>query len=104
MRAREKIKARVTPSPIAELFADLAAVPRLRGARCRGQSELFDRTIPTLAFRPVAAQARREALQVCRECPALRACRDWLDGLAPIDRPAGVIAGRTNTWREDTPR
>ena len=102
MRVREKIKARVTPSPIAELLADLAAAPHLPGAACRAQTALFDATIED-AGRPRTAAALHAALQVCQQCRALGACTAWVDSLDPADRPRGVVAGRINTWQEDTP-
>jgi hypothetical protein len=92
---------RVTPSPIAELMADLGHVPRLPAAACRGRAKLFDATIPDVSNRPRAAVARREALKVCAACSCLRACSAWLDSLDPADRPRGVVAGRINTWREE---
>lgn len=85
------------------LLDDLHHMPRLPGARCRGRSGLFDRTVPGVASRTEAARARREALRLCRDCPALRACGDWLDSLEPPHRPRGVIAGRSNAWLERRP-
>ena len=74
---------RVAPSDIAELLDDLAHVPHLPGARCRGRSDLFDATVPGVASRTEAARARREALRLCRARPALLACGAWLDTLDP---------------------
>jgi len=69
-----------------------AAVPRLRGARCRDKWELFDAAATRL--HGPAASAQAEALAECRQCPALMLCREWLDSLEPRARPSGVIAGR----------
>lgn len=102
MRAGQTIKVRATPSPVAELFADLGHFPYLPGARCRGRSDLYDRTVPDVPDRPVAAQALHEALRICRdECPCLVQCVAWFNSTDPVDRPHGVVAGRiNNTWTE----
>jgi WhiB family redox-sensing transcriptional regulator len=94
---------RVAPSSIAELLDDLARVPHLPGARCRGQSELFDRTVGGAAPRIEVMRARREALRVCRDCPALQACADWVDTIPPFLRPRSVVAGRAHAWLEERP-
>jgi WhiB family transcriptional regulator, redox-sensing transcriptional regulator len=94
---------RVARSSVAELLDDLAHVPHLPGARCRGRTGLFDRTVPGgAASRGDGARARREARQLCATCPALQACSTWLDSLDPSDRPRGVVAGRF-TWRPPKP-
>ncbi|BDB43319.1 MULTISPECIES: helix-turn-helix domain-containing protein [Mycobacterium] len=81
-----------------EMLAALAAaLPPLPGARCLGQWELFDATsTPWRKRKPPAAvrQARHDALDACAQCPALMACRDWLDNLTPDQQPHGVVAGR----------
>jgi hypothetical protein len=75
---------------LAGLLAELAQLPRFDGARCRGNSELFD----------VAGHGRRDreqvaaAIALCLECPALRDCAEWLDSLSPYERPSGIVAGR----------
>lgn len=62
-------------------------VPPLPGARCKGRSadfDLEDRDDPRVA----------SAVETCRRCPALIACRRWLATLSRYERPAGVVAGR----------
>src|SRR6185312_7706559 len=76
------------PVSVAELLDELAHdIPDLHGAACRGHAEVFD-----VADRhdPGIAQAR----SICRSCPALQDCRDWLASLPRPMRPSGVIAGR----------
>lgn len=88
---------------LAELLDDLAAVPSLRDAACRGHSELFDATIPGSGTREQVAQAQQLALQICRTCPALPGCRRWVDSLPAWKRPPGVVAGRRNARRPRAP-
>lgn len=61
----------------------LKAVPRLDGARCRGQARLFD---------ALDLQDRVAAIALCRRCDALTACQEWA---AAEDRPLiGVVAAK----------
>jgi hypothetical protein len=81
------------------ISALLAGVPDLPGARCRGRADLFEATVGVRPVdgRPTRAElenARTAALCLCATCPALDACRAWLDGLGPARRPRGVIAGQ----------
>jgi hypothetical protein len=71
------------------MMAVLLAVqtPRLTGAACRGQAELFD---AANRHDPRIAGARA----ICASCPVLGACRAWLVGLPVGLRPCGVVAGR----------
>ena len=39
------------------------------------------------------AARRRLAVGVCRACPALTACTQWVDALPPSARPHGIVAG-----------
>lgn len=74
-------------------MASLAGVPALPGARCRGRHHLFDAGRP--GEDPDVANARHgQALQLCGQCPAQARCADWLDALAPSQRPEGVVAGQ----------
>jgi hypothetical protein len=72
----------------------LGAAPRLDGALCRG-STMFDEAPPGTAA-DLVAERIAEAVAVCERCPSLRACNRWLNGLAPPQRPAGVVAGRVS--------
>ena len=77
------------------LLTALAGVPALPGARCRGRSHLFDeadRDEPP----EVVEQRHAQAVGLCRHCPALASCTEWVDGLPNSKRPPGVIAGRIN--------
>jgi hypothetical protein len=81
-----------------DMRALLAGIPALPGARCKGRSALYERTVGEHHMtgrltKTEVDDARREALRVCRACPALMACRAWLDGTGIARRPAGVVAG-----------
>ena len=83
-----------------ELVGQLANIPDLPGARCRGRSELFDQTI--IGVHGVndtenLDYARNAALRLCAQCPALDPCRAWFAALRPTQRPVGVIAGQPHT-------
>ncbi|OBI52955.1 WhiB family transcriptional regulator [Mycobacterium sp. E796] len=73
-----------------DLAAILARAPAFPGARCAGRSALFD---PHSAREPDREEREAEALSLCRDCPALTACREWFATLAPAEKPWGVIAG-----------
>lgn len=75
-----------------DLLLSLAGAPALPGARCRCRHHLFD---PPAAYEdPETVDARHpQALELCRQCPALASCRRWLDELPPQKRPPGVVAG-----------
>ncbi|MGH3584020.1 MAG: hypothetical protein ACRDUB_20705 [Mycobacterium sp.] len=83
-------------SALADLLGALTAAPALPGARCVGNSEVFDPA--PIGTTPVAeAEHTSAAVAICSSCPALTACRAWLDGLTPPARPLGVVAGRVST-------
>ena len=67
--------------------------PRLEGAACVGQSELFDARGDGEPWE--AAQRRQQAAQrICRwACPAEPQCVAWFESLVPAVRPRGVVAG-----------
>lgn len=77
----------------------LAGIPALPGARCKGRSALYERTVAEHQMtgrltKTEVDEARREALRLCNNgCPALEPCRAWLDGLPAARRPTGVVAG-----------
>ena len=82
--------AAVNPEMASALFAMIAAYsPELPGAVCVDPAarEIFDR-VDTRATAAVA-----EAAWVCSRCPALTACRAWVEGLPPARRPRGVVGG-----------
>jgi WhiB family redox-sensing transcriptional regulator len=58
--------------------------PRLPGALCTGRPELFDGD---------DTAAREAAAALCRACPSLAACRQWVRSLPRSSRPPGVVAG-----------
>lgn len=74
------------------LFA-LAGCPSLPGARCRGKGHLFDPAAIGEQANTVAAR-HAQAIALCRGCPALTRCTDWLNSLEPKHKPDGVIAGQ----------
>ena len=76
----------------ADLFSMLGGAPRLPGARCRGRSHLFDPAQRDESPETVAAR-QRQALGLCRGCPAQVPCLAWLFTLPPAQRPAGIVAG-----------
>ena len=84
---------------VAEVLSELArTIPDLPGARCKGHAELFDRTIayPHSDRRALTDLARTQALQTCACCPVLDRCREWFEGLAPEQRPRGVVTSGLN--------
>ena len=74
-------------SPYESLAGLMAGVPHLSGARCRGLSALFD-------VEDAADPRAEQAVELCRGCPALKSCGDWVASLPPKHRPAGVVAGQ----------
>ncbi|KUH90634.1 hypothetical protein AU187_24490 [Mycobacterium sp. IS-1556] len=86
----------MTPEAIALLARILHGVPVLPGALCPDHPHVFytssDTTDPET--RDYAATT---AIRLCKACPALEACRDWLDSLPAAERPLGVVAGRIST-------
>lgn len=81
------------------ISALLDGVPDLPGARCAGRWDLYERTVceHRLDGQPARAElesARAAALRLCETCPALRPCRNYLQGLPIAHRPPGVIAGQ----------
>ncbi|GAB3019566.1 WhiB family transcriptional regulator [Mycobacterium bourgelatii] len=73
---------------LAALAAAVADIPPLDGAACRGRPDLFD-------LDPGAEPEQVEHAQaICRTCPALRRCAEWLAATPPPRRPCGVVAGR----------
>jgi hypothetical protein len=84
---------------IALLVSD---IPKLHGAACLGRSNEFDAQPPKTPDRDLA---HLRAKRIClRQCPALDACRAWLDSLPPRRRPEGVVAGQfieSYIWLQD---
>lgn len=77
----------------------LAGIPALPGARCKGRSDLYERTVGEHRIngritKTELENARSEALRLCNNgCPALQSCRTWLSALPVSRRPTGVVAG-----------
>jgi len=70
------------------VVAVMVDTPGLPGAACRRQHEGFDQA------RGGNGSARRRCVEICAQCPALVACRQWADGLPRRERAAmGVLAG-----------
>lgn len=78
----------------ADLLTELAQLPQLPGASCRGLEWLYDQTVPTgRGLNTDQHEARKQAAAVCARCPALAECRQWVDQLPRAQRPRGVVAG-----------
>jgi hypothetical protein len=78
------------PGWIELIAAIVRRAPRLDGARCRGQHELFD------ADDGPHGEGTAAAIRLCTGCPALGACQQWAETLHHAYLPRGVLAGR---WR-----
>lgn len=90
------------PGQLDALVGALGGIPRLPGALCKGQPELWDEPLP-LSRDPNpgdTAQRLEFAVSTCHRCPALRACERWVASLRPSRRPVGVTAGKL--WRANT--
>lgn len=74
---------------MAETLAELANAPDFHGAACAdaAERELFDQAT-------ASPEARESALALCSGCPALVACRTWLEDVPRHRRRGGVVAGR----------
>jgi len=81
----------VLPERLAPARIMLADSPRLDGARCIGRPQLFDQHRHN---DPNRDRDQATALRTCASCPALTACRAWLDSLPAWQKPPGVIAGQ----------
>nr|WP_220096340.1 WhiB family transcriptional regulator [Mycolicibacterium fortuitum] len=57
-----------------------------------------DETPESCRYRTTAAKA------LCATCPALSACRSWLESLPAQERPTGVVAGLVIKRPGGTPR
>lgn len=68
----------------------LSAAPDFEGAACVGRWPLFDP--PDDGESRASVQERHEiAVQVCRQCPALEACREW----SLTEKPTGAVVAGT---------
>ena len=80
----------MTPEAAVALLTVAARSPDLAGAVCTdpGVRELFDAAVES-----TAVEVSEDALFACSRCPALGACRAWVEGLPAKQRPVGVIGG-----------
>jgi hypothetical protein len=69
---------------LAGILDAIAAAPDLRGL-CAWQWDLFDQVDD-----PAAVE---QAIGLCRQCPVLAQCAQWVASLPPRRRPVGVVAG-----------
>ena len=75
--------------PWAELVAAIVrGTPRLPGALCRHQPDLFDGDDD---------QDARQAAEFCGRCPASEPCRAWSESLAH-NEAHGILAGQRREW------
>ena len=88
---------------IAELLDALSLAPSLPGANCKGRAELYDLAAGRAKPRSQVMQAQRDALELCRTCPALAACTAHIGSMPPWLRPRGVVAGMLNGRRAAAP-
>lgn len=76
-----------------ELLAQiLRDSPRLRDGACVGREDLFDPAREDEAAEDVEYRHSR-ARRICRTCPVLVECREWVEQLKPSQRPVGVVHG-----------
>jgi len=61
-----------------------------RQAACAGRPDLMD---------PPTARLTTAALALCRRCPVLQPCRDWVIALSDRSDPGGIAGGMTEEER-----
>jgi hypothetical protein len=87
-RHARPVRARRRPATahvnVTEFLAELGATVNLPSAACRGRHELFDSRNPS----DVAS-----AQKICASCPALQACRQWVE-TSPRHLHGYVVAGQ----------
>ena len=80
------------------MTAETTALPDLSAGNCVGRSDVFDPLPPN---HPDREDRQAEALQLCRTCPVLLACRRWYLATPRDQRPVGIVtAGRVNHDRK----
>ncbi|GAA4668584.1 hypothetical protein [Gordonia humi] len=67
--------------------------PKLTDAACTRNPQLFDSKALDESV-DAAADRHEQAAAICWRCPALRACRDYMDSVGRDRRVDGVIAAR----------
>jgi hypothetical protein len=72
-------------SVLDELAGYMLTIPDLPGARCKGNSHVWESDCPELI---------EYALSQCAACRSLSDCERYLLSLKPRHRPVGVMAGR----------
>ena len=69
------------------LAAILRGTPKLSGALCPGRHHIFDAEQGDQADREYA---QHRAVELCQQCPALSACREWATTQRDL---TGVVGG-----------
>jgi WhiB family redox-sensing transcriptional regulator len=83
------------PGWVSLLAEILRGAPRLDGGLCRDRSLLFDAEHNDEQDREYATA---RAIELCRQCPCLAACRAWADA-QPRGRLSGVVGGEVRQVR-----
>jgi WhiB family redox-sensing transcriptional regulator len=90
----------VKRSGLDNLLADLArSIPNLPDAACKRRWRVFDEQDDPTIHPDIRRRLEATAIGICRTCPALNPCRQWLDSLPSDQRPYGVTAGRIRRSR-----
>lgn len=97
----------MTPEALELLAEMLRGTKRLPGAVCPDWTHVFaatalerdERLREDEDARVMREYAITTAQRLCRSCPALAACRSWVQSLPPPQRPPGVVAGQVHNHR-----
>ena len=82
----------MTPEALSLLTEILHGVPSLPGALCPDHPHVFQAS-SDCADPETREYAIATAVRLCKACPALDICRDWIDHQPAAQRPPGVVAG-----------
>jgi Transcription factor WhiB len=80
---------------LAAMMGVISGIPRLDGAACVGEHDLFDNH---------EGPAADDAIAICHQCPARVECERWFLSLRPSERPPGITAGHAHHWTVDKRR